>query len=81
MSVVVLKDGRVLNGIVAAKTGKTLTLQTAKERLTLSHDDVERVRLSSVSLMADGLLQPLKETQIRDLIAYLMSRSQVPLVP
>ena len=81
MSVVVLKDGRVLNGIVAAKTAKTLTLQTAKERLTLSHDDVDEVRLSSVSLMADGLLQPLKETQIRDLIAYLMSRSQVPLAP
>jgi putative membrane-bound dehydrogenase-like protein len=81
MSIVVLKDGRVLNGIVVAKTGKTLTLQTAKERLTLNNDDVEVVRLSSVSLMADGLLQPLKETQIRDLIAYLMSRSQVPLVP
>ncbi|MBI5759134.1 MAG: c-type cytochrome [Planctomycetales bacterium] len=81
MSVVVLKDGRVLNGIVVAKTGKTLTLQTAKERTTLNHDDVEVVRLSSVSLMADGLLQPLKETQIRDLIAYLMSRSQVPLAP
>jgi putative heme-binding domain-containing protein len=79
MSVVVLEDGRVLNGIVVAKTEKTLTLQMAKERVTLNQSDIEEVKASAVSLMPDGLLQPLKESQVRDLIAYLMSRSQVPL--
>lgn len=79
MAVVVLEDGRVLNGIVASKTDKVLTLQTAKDRLTLDLADVEEIQTSSQSLMPDGLLQPLTDDQIRDLVAYLMSPTQVPL--
>jgi putative heme-binding domain-containing protein len=79
LSVVVMKDGRVLNGIVAAKTGKVLTLQTAKERLTLDRTDIDNVHASPQSLMPDGLLQPLTEQQVRDLVAYLTSPTQVPL--
>ena len=79
LSVVVLKDGRVLNGIVAAKTDKILTLQTAKERLSLEVTEIDTVQASPQSLMPDGLLQPLSEQQIRDLVAYLMSPTQVPL--
>ena len=79
MSVVVLKDGRVLNGIVAAKTDKVLTLQTAKERLTIELVEIEEVQASPQSLMPDGLLQPLTEQQISNLVAYFMSPTQVPL--
>jgi putative membrane-bound dehydrogenase-like protein len=79
MAVVVLEDGRVLNGIVASKTEKVLTLQTAKERLTLDLSDIEEIQTSSQSLMPDGLLQPLTDDQIRDLVGYLMSPTQVPL--
>jgi putative membrane-bound dehydrogenase-like protein len=79
MSIIVLQDGRLLNGVVVAKTEKTITLQMAKERVTLNRGEIDEVRPSSASLMPDGLLQPLTETQIRDLISYLRSRSQVPL--
>jgi putative membrane-bound dehydrogenase-like protein len=79
MSIVVLNDGRVLNGIVAAKSDKVLTLQTAKERLSLELAEVDEIQVSPVSLMPDGLLQPLTEEQTRDLVAYLMSPTQVPL--
>jgi putative membrane-bound dehydrogenase-like protein len=79
MAVVVLEDGRVLNGIVASKSEKVLTLQTSKERLTLDLADIEEIQTSSQSLMPDGLLQPLTDDQIRDLVAYLMSPTQVPL--
>eukprot|EP00456_Euglypha_rotunda_P060451 TRINITY_DN505_c0_g1_i2.p1 TRINITY_DN505_c0_g1~~TRINITY_DN505_c0_g1_i2.p1 ORF type:complete len:1048 (+),score=262.70 TRINITY_DN505_c0_g1_i2:9147-12290(+) len=79
MAVVVLEDGRVLNGIIASKTDKVLTLQTAKERLTLELSDIDEIQMSSQSLMPDGLLQPLTEEQTRDLVAYLMSPTQVPL--
>jgi putative membrane-bound dehydrogenase-like protein len=81
MSVVVLEDGRVLNGIIVARTPQTITLQTAKERLALSRSDIEAMQASTASLMPDGLLQPLPESQVRDLISYLMSPSQVPLPP
>ncbi|HEY5310995.1 MAG TPA: PVC-type heme-binding CxxCH protein [Pirellulales bacterium] len=81
MSVVALDDGRVLNGIVAAQTPRTITLQTAKERIALERSDIEALEPSTASLMPDGLLQPLAETQVRDLFSYLMSRSQVSLPP
>jgi putative heme-binding domain-containing protein len=79
MWVVVLDDGRVLNGIVIAQTPKTITLQTAKEKIPLARSDIETTQPSTASLMPDGLLQPLSEKQIRDLISYLMTQSQVPL--
>jgi hypothetical protein len=34
---------------------------------------------SKLSLMPEGLLESLSETQVRDLISYLMYPSQVPL--
>lgn len=79
MSVVVLKDGRVLNGIVRSRNDKTLTLQSAKERITLELADIEEVKPSTVSLMPDGQLQTLTPDQIRDLTGYLMHPVQVPL--
>lgn len=79
MSVAVLNDGRVINGIVMAQTPKTLTLQTAKELVTLDRGDIDEIAVSALSLMPDGLLQPLSPEHIRDLFAYLMNPTQVPL--
>ena len=79
MTVIELKDGRTLNGLLASKTERTMTLQTMTETLTLDRAEIESVRESNLSLMPEGLLDALKETQVRDLIAYLMNRSQVPL--
>ncbi len=79
MSVVVLADGRVLNGIIRSKNDRTITLQTAKEQVVIDRSDIETSEVSSQSLMPDGLLQPLKPDQLRDLVAYLMTRSQVAL--
>jgi len=78
MSVVLLKDGRILNGIVATRNEQTLTLQTAKERTTLELGDIEEVKTSTISLMPDGQLQTLTAEQIRDLAGYLMHPVQVP---
>ncbi len=79
MSIVDLKDGRTLNGLVAAKTERTLTLKTMTETVTIERDEIESVRESALSLMPEGLLEALPPEQARDLIAYLMHRSQVPL--
>jgi putative membrane-bound dehydrogenase-like protein len=78
MTIVDLKDGRTLNGLVAAKTERTITLKTQTETLTLDRAEIERVQESSLSLMPEGLIEALSETQVRDLIAYLMHRTQVP---
>jgi putative heme-binding domain-containing protein len=79
MVVVAMSDGRVLNGIVRAQTDRTLTLQTQTEAMVLDRRDIEELRPSPSSLMPDGLLDPLKADEVRDLIAYLMHRTQVPL--
>lgn len=79
MSVVVLDDGRVLNGILTARTKRTITVQTAKEKIVVPRDDIDELQPSQLSLMPEGQMQPLRDEQIRDLIAYLMTRSQVPL--
>jgi putative heme-binding domain-containing protein len=79
MSIVDLKDGRVLNGLVAAKTERTLTLKTMTETLTVERSEVAGIQDSTLSLMPEGLLEALTAEQARDLIAYLMHRSQVPM--
>jgi putative heme-binding domain-containing protein len=79
MSVVALNDGRVLTGLVMAKNKQTLTLREPSETRTIAMADVEVIKVSTASLMPDGLLQTLTPDQVRDLFAYMMHQGQVPL--
>ncbi|MCG3198522.1 MAG: hypothetical protein GHCLOJNM_03024 [bacterium] len=72
MTMVTLADGRILNGVVTGATEKTMTLRTQEEDLILDRSEIEETRPSDLSLMPDGLLDPLTEDQIRDLMGYLM---------
>jgi putative heme-binding domain-containing protein len=77
-SVVTTRDGRVLTGRVVGGADGGLTVLTDAEDPTkvveIRKDDVEEVKASPVSLMPEGLLKPLNETEILDLFAYLLSR-------
>lgn len=77
--IVLLDDGRVVNGVITASTERTMTLQTAQEPVTLDRKEIESIKQSALSLMPDGLLQNLSSGEIRNLIGYLMSADQVPL--
>ncbi len=79
MSVIDLKDGRTLNGVIRSKTARTLSVQTMTEQLTIELTEVDKLAESTLSLMPEGLAEALSPEQMRDLIAYLMHRSQVPL--
>ena len=79
MRVVVLNDGRTLNGVIVAKTDRTITLKSQTGTTTIDRNDIDDMQESKLSLMPEGLLESLPETQVRDLIAYLMYPSQVPL--
>jgi putative membrane-bound dehydrogenase-like protein len=79
ISVVVTKNGRSFNGVVGPKTDRTVTVQTQTERLNLERGDIDEIRATPLSLMPDGLLTPLTDDQVRDLIAYLIAREQVAL--
>ena len=79
MRIVLLEDGRVLNGVVLAQNEKTLTIQTATEQVVIQRDEVDIMRDSKLSMMPENLLNVLTEVQVLDLIGYLMSSTQVPL--
>ena len=79
LSVVLLEDGRVLNGIVVQNTEKTLTLQMATDQVVIQRDEIDEVIESPVSMMPEKLLNVINDQQIQDLIGYLMSPVQVPL--
>ncbi|HEY8504065.1 MAG TPA: PVC-type heme-binding CxxCH protein, partial [Gemmataceae bacterium] len=74
-----LSSGRLLSGIIVEETDQALTVQTATERLVVSKADVQEQSVSPVSMMPEGQLEQLAAEEVRDLIAYLMSKRQVPL--
>ena len=79
VSVVAMHDGRVLNGLVRPRSDRTLTLQSPTEAVVLERSEVEQVTPSPLSLMPEGLLDPMAEDETHDLLAYLKQRTQVPL--
>ncbi len=78
-STVETKDGRVVMGVVKSKDAAAYTVQTATELVTIPLAEVEKVEVSEQSMMPEGMLAQLPETQMRDLLYYLSRPGQVPL--
>ncbi len=81
MVIIQTTDGRVLNGILKQEDELTLALQTTNEIVTLSKDEIEVRKPTPNSMMPEGMLTPLSDGELRDLMAYLASPEQVPLPP
>jgi putative heme-binding domain-containing protein len=79
MSVVTLKDGRVLNGIIYGQSDHTLTVKMIGQEVTVEKSEITKQEQLPISMMPEGLLLALGDEQTRNLIAYLMSNGQVPL--
>jgi len=87
MTVLQMEDGRVLSGIIAEQTDRTLTLQTPTDRVTVEKEGIEAQKKTALSPMPDLQLgaepnQPgglLTDEQFIDLISYLKNPAQVPL--
>jgi putative heme-binding domain-containing protein len=80
MSIVTLQDGRVLSGILGPETERTMTIKSPAEELTLAREEILQIESSPLSIMPEGIIEGLEEQQVADLIAYLMSPRQVPLI-
>jgi putative membrane-bound dehydrogenase-like protein len=78
LSSLTMADGRVLSGMIRSRNDSIIVLQTLTETLSLLVSDVTKSETSPLSIMPDGLLGALDETQTRDLIAYLMSKEPLP---
>ncbi|MEX2577953.1 MAG: PVC-type heme-binding CxxCH protein [Verrucomicrobiales bacterium] len=78
MTVATLDDGRVLTGVVADETDRTLSLRSLTGEITVEKSRIEKREVPPVSMMPEGLLRTLPAEDVRDLIAYLMHPAQVP---
>jgi putative membrane-bound dehydrogenase-like protein len=75
-----LKNGRVITGIIRGETPAALTVITANETLTVPRAEVAALTPSNTSMMPDDQLKPLTDEEVRALIAYLQSPTQVPML-
>ena len=67
-------DGTVLTGLLRTETDTYLELADAEGKLfRVPKADIETRKLSEVSMMPAGLVDPLTPAEFADLIAYLMS--------
>jgi putative heme-binding domain-containing protein len=67
------KDGRTIEGKLAASNGDTHTILTqAGKEITLSVSQIKEMKALPVSIMPERILNRLNEQEIRDLFAYIM---------
>jgi putative heme-binding domain-containing protein len=76
VSIIRLKDKRVISGIVKGDDGNALTVRTENESLTIPRSDVVRQTQQNISMMPEGLLATMQPDEIRDLLGYLRSSKQ-----
>ena len=77
MELIVTSTDRVVTGLVIAENEVSMTIQTVNEKIVVPKDEIESRKPSQVSLMPEGILQPLSFAQIRDLVGYLTNPTQV----
>lgn len=75
MVVVTTRDGRTFVGNVAKETDRQLTLRVVgQDAVVLNKSDVQSREVTPVSMMPTGLLEPLSDKEILDLVGYLRTR-------
>ncbi|MDF1814440.1 MAG: c-type cytochrome [Verrucomicrobiales bacterium] len=79
VTVITMKDARILSGVVAHADDRTLTLRLLNGETVLEMSEIADRKNLSTSIMPEGLLNALQPDQVRNLIAYLQNPAQVPL--
>jgi putative heme-binding domain-containing protein len=77
MTIVQLKDGRVVSGMVKSETDSAVTVQLLNEQNVVAKADIVKRETLPMSMMPEGQLTALSDEQAVNLVAYLASRSQV----
>ncbi|MFI5456398.1 MAG: PVC-type heme-binding CxxCH protein [Isosphaerales bacterium] len=77
--IVAMTDGRVLSGVLVEEDKNVVVLRGGDgKEIALARDQIDAIRLTTSSIMPEGLLKDLSDQQVRDLFAYL--RSTQPLI-
>ncbi|MEO1998880.1 MAG: dehydrogenase, partial [Planctomycetaceae bacterium] len=70
-------DGRLYTGFIVQQDATSVTLRMPDADVKLTMKMVEELVTSNKSLMPDGMLKTFTDDQVRDLLLYLSSDSQV----
>ncbi|MFT7641230.1 MAG: putative membrane-bound dehydrogenase-like protein [Pirellulaceae bacterium] len=74
---VILKNGKVFNGVIREDNGAEIVLATAERKLLrISHEQIDERVESKISIMPAGLDKQLTKQEIADLIEFLMKANQ-----
>ncbi|MBT6768409.1 MAG: c-type cytochrome [Opitutales bacterium] len=74
MTLVSLKDGRVLAGTISAQSPHSITLVGLEGEHVIANNDILKKEQVEQSIMPEGLLQNLTENEVRDLVGFLQSK-------
>ena len=77
-SIVQTADGRVVVGRIVSESPEKITVVTDPENATqcveIARSTIEEILPAAESLMPKGLLDPLSESEVLDLLAYTLAR-------
>ena len=81
MQMVLMRDGRLYSGIPAVESEQLVELRVANQAkpVALAKSQIASREIAPVSMMPEGLLTNLSDTEVLDLVAYLRKLKQVPL--
>ncbi len=78
--IVELKAGQILTGIVKKETPDAITLATENDVKVIARSEIESSKRTENSMMPEGQLDALSAKDVVDLIAYLQSPTQTPML-
>lgn len=78
LSVVQMKDGRVLSGLLRDANDRTVSVVAPAGATVAARGDIQSIETLDQSVMPEGLLESMPAEDGRDLLAYLMHPRQVP---
>ncbi|MGI9468038.1 MAG: PVC-type heme-binding CxxCH protein [Rubripirellula sp.] len=77
MTILLTTDDRIFNGLVTNETDRTISIQTATEKLSFDKEKIQSQKVTEKSPMPDGLLDTLSSNEIRNLIRYLQQPTRI----
>lgn len=79
MTIFELESGRIVSGLIKEENATAVVVQTANDKVVIPKEEIDQRTSSTKSIMPEGQLKPMSATDVRDLVAYLGTPTQVPL--
>jgi putative membrane-bound dehydrogenase-like protein len=79
LTLVITSKGKLLSGFMVHQDDRAVVLRTQQAQIKLQMKDIDELKTLAVSMMPENMLNNYTPEQVRDLVLYLSSETQVPL--